>query len=76
MILLDRCGNENLTIDSWDGKCFKPANDITNLTVTVYNKDTDRVSDKSAYKTKDGRLYIKCKRGYSRTQRLFLDDFK
>ena len=77
MILLNKCGNENLQIDSWKGDYLKPSKDITNLTVTVYNENTDRVSDKSAYKDKQGKLYIKCKsRGYGSTERLYLNDFK
>lgn len=48
------------------------AKDITNISCTVYNTKTDRMSTKSAYlhpKTK--RLYLKSKDG-----RLYLDEFK
>lgn len=77
MILLQKCGNENLQIDSWNGGFPKPSKDVTNLTVTVYNDNTDRVSNKSAYKDKRGRLFIKCKyAGYGTSERLFLDEFK
>ncbi|MEG0898340.1 MAG: hypothetical protein RSF40_01340 [Oscillospiraceae bacterium] len=67
MTLLHKCGGEVVTLH----------NNITNIIVTVYNSNTDRVSDKSAYKDKEGRLYIKCrKNGYGKTELLFLDDFE
>lgn len=43
--------------------------------VTVYNEQTDRVSDKSVYLNKEGREYIKVKDGSSHFQ-YFLDEFK
>lgn len=45
--------------------------DITNITCTVYNTETNKLSDKSAYLHKSGRLYLKSKDG-----RLWLDEFK
>ena len=78
MILLHQCGNSNLQLPYYNGVInYAPAKDITCLTITVYNTNTDRVSDKSAYIDKKGRLYIKCKEhGYGKTERLYLDDFK
>ena len=77
MILLHQCGNSNLQLPSYNGVInYAPAKNITFLTVTVYNINTDRVSDKSAYVDKEGKLYIKCKEyGYGKIEKLYLDDF-
>ncbi len=48
------------------------AKNITNIEVTVYNDDTDRVSDKSVYIDKNGGLYLKS----NRRARVYLDEFK
>lgn len=53
-------------------KKYYQAKDITNIICTVYNDVTDRVSDKSVYIDKNGRLYLKSKR---RTK-IYLDEFK
>lgn len=47
------------------------AKDITNITCTIFNTETNKLSDKSAYLHKSGRLYLK-----SRDGRLWLDEFK
>jgi hypothetical protein len=77
MIMLKRCGEPTLQIDSYTGIInYRPAKDITNVTVTVYNIETDRMSDKAAYMDKSGRLYIRCSKGWgSNTERIHLDDF-
>lgn len=77
IILLKKCGNDGLQIDSWKDRQYPPSKNITNMTVTVYNENTDRVSDKSVYKEKkDNKLFIKCRPcGYGKIERLFLDDF-
>ena len=70
-ILLDTVGDINNPIlltpkENWTAK------DVTNISCTVYNKKTDRMSTKSAYlhpRTK--KLYLKSKDG-----RLYLDEFK
>ena len=70
-ILLDTIGDISNPITLQPKKYYQ-AKDITNIVCTVYNDDTDRVSDKSAYIDKNGRLYLKTKgRG-----RLYLDEFK
>lgn len=70
------------------GTCGKPilwkhhkddhdAQNITAMSVTVYNTNTQRVSDKSVYLAKDGRLYINARRSWqSKSCRIYLDEFK
>lgn len=70
-ILLDTVGDINNPVlltpeENWTAK------DITNISCTVYNTKTDRMSTKSAYlHPKNKRLYLKSKDG-----RLYLDEFK
>lgn len=70
-ILLDTVGDINNPVlltpeENWTAK------DITNISCTVYNTRTDRMSTKSAYlHPKNKRLYLKSKDG-----RLYLDEFK
>ncbi len=70
-ILLDTVGDINNPVlltpkENWTAK------DITNISCTVYNAKTDRMSTKSAYlNLKAKRLYLKSKDG-----RLYLDEFK
>lgn len=47
------------------------AKDITNITCSIYNTKTDRLSTKSAYLHKSGRLYLKTQKD----GRLWLDEF-
>lgn len=70
-ILLDVSGDVNNPVLLKPKKYYQ-AKDITNITCTVYNDTTDRVSDKSAYLDKNGRLYLKSKR----SGRIYLDEFK
>lgn len=70
-ILLDTVGDTNNPVlltpkENWTAK------DVTNISCTVYNTKTDRMSTKSAYlHSKTKRLYLKSKDG-----RLYLDEFK
>lgn len=47
------------------------AKDVTNITCSVYNTKTDRLSTKSAYLHKSDRLYLKTQKD----GRLWLDEF-
>ncbi len=71
-ILLNISGDINNPVVLNSEKKYGRAKDITNINCTVYNNDTDRVSDKSAYIDKNGRLYLKSKR----SARKYLDEFK
>ncbi len=71
-ILLNISGDINNPVVLNPGNHTGLAKDITNIEVTVYNCDTDRLSDKSAYIDRGGRLYLKSKR----SARIYLDEFK
>lgn len=77
MILLRTSGDESSAAGTWYEAGKRVSESITNLICTVYNTITDKVTDKSAYKSKEGRLYINCGAGrHGHTEKLFLDDFK
>lgn len=71
-ILVEIQGNLN------DYALFNPdkysnVKNMTNITCTVYNTETDRLSDKSVYLHKSsGRLYMNIRRG----GKIWLDGFK
>ena len=69
-ILVDTWGDINNPVLAKAEKWYT-AKDITNISCTVYNIQTDRMSSKSAYLDKNNELYLKSKDG-----RLYLKDFK
>lgn len=68
-ILIDTWGDINNPMLSTPKENWV-AKDITNISCTVYNIQTDRMSSKSAYLGKNNELYLKSKDG-----RLYLKDF-
>lgn len=52
------------------------AGNVTFGKATVYNAETDRVSDKSIYVHKSGRFYIKGGAGYGNRKMFWLDEFE
>ena len=69
-ILVEITGNTNNPVlckpkENWAAK------DVTNITCSVYNTETDKLSTKSVYLHKSGRLYLKT----HRDGRLWLDEF-
>lgn len=71
---------ETLVYKTLDNKSSYPQNkELTENKVRVYNNSTDRVSDKSLYLDKKGRLYFKGNNSYwnkSLHSKYYIDELK
>jgi hypothetical protein len=75
LILLNSVGEPKLQIEQ--KYSIRPAKDITDKIITVYNIETDRVSDKSVYLNNDGKEFVKGKSGFGgKSKRFYIEDFK
>lgn len=73
LIFLNSKGLENLR----EYKKYQVSGNITNKIITVYNIETDRVSDKSVYLNNDGKEFVKGKDGFGgKSKRFYIEDFK
>lgn len=63
-----------LTTETKTPKTNWTAKDITYNFIDVYNKTTDRISNKSLYVDKNNRLYFKGKSDRGKSKRYFVDE--